>query len=132
MRQVERPDYVGGDAADDPGRRRNAGCRPVELARDETHDFQLLQNTGADLAPLAGMPLTSLNLLDCPRLHDLAPLAGMSLSEIQLTPKNFTKDRLEVVRQCKSLKTLVIGRKSTDLLAAPDFWKQFDAGEFKP
>jgi hypothetical protein len=86
----------------------------------------------SDLAPLAGMPLTSVFLLDCPKLHDLAPLARMNLSEISLTPKNFTKDRLEVLRQCKSLKTIVIGPKVPDRFAAQDFWKKFDAGEFKP
>ncbi len=85
-----------------------------------------------DLAPLKGMPLTSLNLLGCPKLHDLAPLAGMNLSEIHLTPKNFPKDSLEVIRPCKSLKTIVIGPKDSDKLAAPEFWKKVDAGEFKP
>ena len=86
----------------------------------------------SDLAPLAGMPLTSLNLLDCPKLHELAPLTRMNLSEISLTPKNFTPDGLEVLRQCKSLKTIVIGQEDRDRLAAQDFWKKFDAGEFKP
>jgi hypothetical protein len=86
----------------------------------------------SDLAPLAGMPLTSLNLLDCPKLHDLAPLTRMNLSEVRLTPKNFSKEKLEVIRQCKSLKTIVIGLKGSDRLAAEDFWKKFDAGEFKP
>jgi hypothetical protein len=86
----------------------------------------------SDLTPLEGMPLTSLNLLDCPKLHDLTPLTGMSLSEISLTPRNFTRDRLEVLRQCKSLKAIVIGPKASDRLAVQDFWKKFDAGEFKP
>jgi hypothetical protein len=86
----------------------------------------------SDLEPLAGMPLTSLNLLDCPKLHDLAPLTQMNLSELSLTPKNFTQESLEVLRQCKSLKTIVIGQEEHDRLAAQDFWKKLDAGEFKP
>src|SRR5580692_2322754 len=86
----------------------------------------------SDLAPLAGMPLTSLNLLDCPQLHDLAPLQGINLSEIRLTPKNFSKESLGVIRQCKSLKTILVGEKTSDGLAAQDFWKKYDAGEFKP
>jgi hypothetical protein len=86
----------------------------------------------SDLTPLAKMPLTSLNILDCPQLHDLAPLAGMNLSEICFTPKNFNKDSPEVIRRCKSLKTIVIGYKGTDKFTAQDFWKKFDAGEFKP
>jgi hypothetical protein len=51
---------------------------------------------------------------------------------LSLTPKHFTKERLEVLRQCKSLKTIVIGLKGPDRLAAQDFWKESDAGEFKP
>jgi hypothetical protein len=85
----------------------------------------------SDLAPLAEIPLKSLNVLDCARLHELAPLTRMNLSEIALTPKNFTRETLEVLRQCKSLNTIVIGLKSSDRLAAQDFWKQCDAGEFK-
>jgi hypothetical protein len=86
----------------------------------------------SDLTPLAGMPLTTLNLLECGQLRDLTPLKGMNLSEIYLTPKNFTKDNLETIRSCKSLKTIAIGQKATDRLTAQDFWKKFDAGEFKP
>jgi len=56
----------------------------------------------------------------------------MKLSEISLTLKNFTKDRLEVLRQRKNLKTIVIGLKSPDRLSAQDFWKKFDAGELQP
>jgi len=56
----------------------------------------------------------------------------MNLAEIELTPKNFPTDNLEVLRQCKSLKTIVIGAKATDKLTAQDFWKKFDAEEFKP
>src|SRR5262249_38613665 len=85
----------------------------------------------SDLAALAGMPLTALNLLECPKLHDLAPLKGMGLLEISLTPKSFTKDKLKVLRECKSLKTIVVGSKAPDRLAAPDFWKKVDAGEFQ-
>ena len=56
----------------------------------------------------------------------------MNLTEISLTPKNFTKEHLEVLRQCKTLKTIVIGLKGPDRLAAQEFWKKIDAGEFKP
>ena len=86
----------------------------------------------SDLTSLTGMPLTSLNLLGCPKLHDLSSLKGMNLSEIRLTPQNFTKDSLEVLRECKSLKTIIVGEKASDVLAAQDFWKKVDAGEFKP
>jgi hypothetical protein len=36
-----------------------------------------------------------------------------------------------VLRRCKSLKTVVVGYGGPDRLAAQDFWKRFDAGEFK-
>jgi hypothetical protein len=85
-----------------------------------------------DLAPLEGLPLTWLNLFDCRQVHDLTPLAGMDLSEIYLAPKNFTKDGLEVLRRCKTLKAIVIGYKNTDRHAPEEFWKKLDAGEFKP
>ena len=87
----------------------------------------------SDLTPLAGMPLTTLNVFGCPRLHDLAPLKGMNLTEIRLSPGNFTKDSLEVLRTCKSLKNVVVGEKASDILkGAQDFWKKVDAGEFPP
>jgi Leucine-rich repeat (LRR) protein len=86
----------------------------------------------SDLAPLAGMPLTSLNVFGCPQLHDLAPLKGMNLTEIRLSPGNFTKDNVEILRACKNLKTVIVGEKASDILTAQDFWKKFDAGEFKP
>ena len=55
----------------------------------------------------------------------------MNLSEIELAPKSFTAENLEVLRPCKNLKTVVIGAKNTDRLTAQDFWKKLDAGEFK-
>jgi hypothetical protein len=85
-----------------------------------------------DLAALEGFPLPWLNLFDCPQVHDLTPLAGMNLSEIFLTPRYFTRDGLEALRRCKTLKAIVIGYKPADRLAPEDFWKKFDAGEFKP
>ena len=86
----------------------------------------------SDLTPLAGMPLTSLNIHECSKLHDLTPLKGMNLTEIVLTPANFTKDKLEVLRECKSLKIVVTGSKASDRLTAQDFWKKVDEGAFKP
>jgi hypothetical protein len=84
-----------------------------------------------DLAPLKGLQLTWLSLFDCPQVRDLTPVAEMDLSEIFLTPKHFTKDGLEALRRCKTLKSIVIGYEPADRLAPQDFWKKFDAGEFK-
>jgi Leucine-rich repeat (LRR) protein len=86
----------------------------------------------SDLTPLADMPLTSLNLFGCPRLHDLGPLKGMNLTEVRLSPTSFTRDNLQTLRACKRLKTVIVGEKASDILAAQDFWKKVDEGEFKP
>jgi len=78
------------------------------------------------------MPLTTLNVVSCPQLHDLMPLKGMNLTEIRLSPRNFSNDNLEVLRGCKNLKTVIVGEKASDVLTAQAFWKRFDAGDFKP
>jgi serine/threonine protein kinase len=81
-----------------------------------------------DLAPLRGMPLTSVSLLGCNQIRDLTPLRGMELTDISLTPRNFSRNALEVLRQMKSLKSLLIAYDFR--LSAEEFWKRYDAGEF--
>ncbi|MBY0525409.1 MAG: protein kinase [Gemmataceae bacterium] len=75
-----------------------------------------------DLSPLKGMPLTWLNLDNTP-VKDLTPLQGMNLQKILFNPKIVTKG-MEYLRQMKSLTNL------NDLPPA-EFWKRYDAGEFK-
>ncbi|MCY3019315.1 MAG: protein kinase [Planctomycetota bacterium] len=43
-----------------------------------------METSVSDLAPLAGMPLTALNLNACGGVTDLAPLAGMKLTSLEL------------------------------------------------
>jgi serine/threonine protein kinase len=102
-----------------------------------------------DLSPLKGMPLTSLNIAGCGQgqlldltplkslmsltsltvdMRDLTPLQDMSLTEVFFSPKNVTKG-LDVLRQMKSLKT--IGESPVRNWPADQFWKKYDAGEFK-
>jgi hypothetical protein len=85
-----------------------------------------------DLTPLAGMPINSLDLVACNELSDLTPLAGIPLKDIGLAPANFTNDSLAVLRQCKTLQTVIVGLRGQDQYTARDFWQKFDAGEFKP
>jgi serine/threonine protein kinase len=97
-----------------------------------------------DLTPLQGMSLTHLELLWCSQVHDLSalkgmplvwlhlgntpvkdltPLQGMNVQKVLLIPKNITRG-MECLRQMKSL---------TDINDLPpaEFWKRYDAGEFK-
>jgi serine/threonine protein kinase len=97
----------------------------------------------SDLSPLKGMPLTRLSLYDCPLVHDLSPLKGMSLTSAHLAARNIRDisalegamlvevwlpevvDRgMSVLRPMKTL-----GKINT--MPAEEFWKQYDAGEFK-
>jgi internalin A len=61
-------------------------------------------------------------------MRDLTPLQDMSLTEVFFSPKNVTKG-LDVLRQMKSLKT--IGESPVRNWPADQFWKKYDAGEFK-
>jgi hypothetical protein len=104
-----------------------------------------------DLTPLKGMPLTFLHLGVCYRVQDLTPLKGMrlktlflfntaisdltpldgmELEDIRLTPKTITKGMV-ILRQMKSLKTIGIGERPDEALSVAEFWKRYEAGEFK-
>ena len=82
----------------------------------------------SDLSILRDMPLVSLRCCKT-KVTDLTPLVGLKLEEIRFTPKNITKG-MDVLRQMKSLKTIGIG-KDTEKWPAAEFWKRYDAGEFK-
>lgn len=75
-----------------------------------------------DLSPLKGMPLTFVGF-DSNRVKDLSPLQGMNLTEILFQPQHISKG-MEVLRQMKSLTKIYN-------LAPDEFWKKYDAGEFK-
>ncbi|MBY0528169.1 MAG: protein kinase [Gemmataceae bacterium] len=83
-----------------------------------------------DLTPLRGMPLTSLLLADCGQLSDLTPLDGMNLEGVMLTPKNYSKPNLDVLRRMKSLKSIGPGWGDKPM-PADEFWKKYDMGAFK-
>ena len=83
-----------------------------------------------DLTALKGMPLTTLNLVYCGKLQDLTPLAGLELREISLTPKHITKG-MDGLRQMKSLKRIGVEWNLDQTMPAAEFWKKYDAGEFK-
>lgn len=74
------------------------------------------------------MSLKTLGIDGCSRLTDVTPLEGMELSELRFTPKNITKG-MSTIRQMKSLKTIVV--TGPDRIPAENFWKRYDAGDFK-
>jgi serine/threonine protein kinase len=81
-----------------------------------------------DLTPLKGMSLTSLNLLGCSQVQDVTPLEGMQLTELGFSPKIVNKG-MEIVRSMRSLRVIYTDEKTS--LATEQFWKRYDAGEFK-
>jgi hypothetical protein len=80
----------------------------------------------SDLSPLTGMPLIDLHCQGTP-VSDLSPMEGMKLNLLTFAPGNVTKG-IDVIRQMQSLKTIWTGN---DQFTAADFWKKYDAGDFK-
>lgn len=99
-----------------------------------------------DLSPLRGMPLTSLELERCKGITDLSPLQNMRLTRLDLSyctgitdltplqyipltsliihrPGRITKG-MDVLRSMKSLAEI-------NMTPSIEFWKSYDAGEFK-
>src|SRR5262249_7482768 len=81
------------------------------------------------LIPLKGMPLTSLAINGCP-VRDLFPLQGMALIEVSVVPKGITEG-MSVLRRMTSLKTIIVSVEKREKYTPEEFWKRFDAGEFK-
>jgi serine/threonine protein kinase len=82
-----------------------------------------------DLTPLQGMPLT---YIDMPKnqVYDLSPLEGMKLETVFFTPKNIRKG-INVLRKMASVKTIGIAGHAKDRLTPDEFWRKYDAGEFR-
>ena len=84
------------------------------------------RNNVHSLEPLRGMPLRELHCKG--EIASLAPLEGMNLVRLAFTPEKIPKG-ISVVRQMSSLKH--IEERFRFNLAAEEFWKKYDAGEFK-
>ncbi len=87
-------------------------------------------NQVRDLSPLKGMKLTSLNLSNCEQIHDVTPLQGMPLAYLQVTPRHI-KQGMDVLRSMKTMRIISVGNGITDRFTPEQFWKKYDAGEFK-
>jgi hypothetical protein len=75
-----------------------------------------------------GRRLTALDIQGCGQVRDLTPLQGMKLTEFNFGPGGITKG-MDVLRQIKTLKT--IGVHPSGKVSAEEFWRKYDAGEYK-
>ena len=96
-----------------------AGLPLTKLAIDNT--------PVADLAPLAGLPLIHLSL-ERSKVTDLTALQRLNLEHVAFTPARISKG-IELLRQMKSVTQ--IGAAWNAELPPDEFWKKYDAGEFK-
>ena len=84
----------------------------------------------SDLRPLKDASLEVLAINDT-KITDLTPLAGMTLESICFTPKNITKG-IEIVRGMKTIEWISVNdHYGAEKIKPDDFWKRYDAGEFK-
>jgi tetratricopeptide (TPR) repeat protein len=81
-----------------------------------------------DLTPLRGMPLEILDIAGVSELTDLSPLEGMKLKSVRWNPKKI-RNGIEVLRSMGSIRE--IGPSSGAVMQPEEFWKKYDAGEFK-
>jgi len=102
--------------------------RDISALRGMPLEYLNLGHTGvSDLSPLTGMPLERLRV-DHTRVTDLTPLRAMELELLTLSPEKIEKGT-EIVRSMKSLK--LIGAEWNKPMPADEFWKRYDAGEFR-
>ena len=80
----------------------------------------------SNLEPLRGMPLTFLNI-QATAVTDLSPLADMPLVELRFDAKNIDSG-INVLRGMKSLKKI---NPNGPTISPDEFWRRYDAGEFK-
>lgn len=90
-----------------------------------------IQGQIQDLSPLQGMPLKELHIHNCRKIEDLSPLSELELQSITIGLKQVPK--MEPLRKMKSLSTIIVNTQSSILVsyAAEEFWRRYDAGEFK-
>ena len=68
-----------------------ANLAPLAGMKLETLDLEY--TAVEDITPLQGMPLRTLNMGTCKKLHDLSPLAGVGLTSTVLPPPRPRKSR---------------------------------------
>ena len=85
----------------------------------------------SDLTPIAGAPMQRCDVSNTP-ISDLSPLKGMPLLDMTFSLARITKGMNEV-RTIKKLEGIhvVSPEGKTEHYRIDDFWKKYDAGEFK-
>ena len=63
-------------------------------------------------------------------MTDLRPLAGLRLTRLIVTPKNITHG-WDAVRNMSTLQELDVELREPQRWTPDEFWKRFDAGEFR-
>lgn len=107
------------------------GNRISDLAplRDAPLEKLICDRTAVrDLSPLVGKSIRELQLHGCTDLLDLRPLAEMPLQRLSFTPATI-KYGMDVLRNSEGLRHIALDGEHW--LTATDFWKRFDAGDFR-
>ena len=81
-----------------------------------------------DLSPLQGSPLKELHFTHSTRQPDLSVLADLKLEKLEFDPTQVTEKGLAALRAMDSLQQI---NPSAAWIDAADFWKRYDAGEFR-
>jgi len=81
-----------------------------------------------DLSPLQGSPLKELHFTHSTRQPDLSVLAGLKLEKLEFDPTQVTEKGLAALRAMESLNKI---NPSAAWIDAAEFWKRYDAGEFR-
>ncbi len=88
----------------------------------------------ADLSPIAGLRLRRLHIGNTP-VTDLTPLAKMSLDRLIFHPGKITKGLAVVRDEMPGISEIGLefhdGLAPGELMTPKEFWKRFDAGEFR-
>jgi tetratricopeptide (TPR) repeat protein len=92
-----------------------------------TH-FSSSSNRLTDLTPLQGMPLKIIHFGHCAGIRDLTPLHDLELTAMRFGPGPIARNMYQL-RRMKSLRTIDVTDRGT--FTAAEFWKRYDAGEFK-
>ena len=87
----------------------------------------IARNGVSDITVLRGMPIETLHM-ESTKVTDLTPLAELPLVTLSFSPHKVTKG-IEVLRGMRPLRS--IGPSCSELMPAAEFWKKYDAGEFR-
>lgn len=62
---------------------------------------------------------------------DLTALRGLQLEQLFFDPRSFPAEQLQMIREMKSLRTIETSWHFTQPQSAEEFWRRYDAGEYR-